>query len=245
MKRLVCLFMCCVVAFSLVGCKKFDSNYGKASEQSSEEKPDEYKNIKIPEIKSDDSVMPNFVDISLYDEENYADIYLGEDFEYKLTYCGESIVVPTTYAEFVAKGWQLADTNLYGANSTIQVGRSLEVDFVKVCEEKTVKISAVFYNKGMTLATLEKCPVVEFKIKENVLLKPDSQYAAFGVNGVSNASAITDIVEALGAPSHFYKTAENKYYLDWFITEKDRRSEITIYVDMAEDHIDAIEFSYY
>ena len=189
--------------------------------------------------------MPNFVDISLYDEENYADIYLDENFEYNITYFGEKIDVPTTYADFTAKGWQLSDTSSYKADSQIQVGKSLEVDFFKTNEEKTVKITAVFYNKGMTLATLEKCPVVKFKIKENVLLKPESQYAAFGVNGVSNSSAITDIVEALGAPSHFYKMTENKYYLDWFITEKDRRSEITIYVDMAEDHIDAIEFSYY
>lgn len=245
MKRLTCLLICCVFVFGLVGCEKFDSDYGKSMVESTEEKSDEYKNIKIPEIKSDDSIMPTFVDISLYDEENYADIYLGEDFEYNITYCGEEITVPTTYADFTAKGWVLADTNSYKADSQIQVGKSLEVDFVKTCEEKTIKITAVFYNKGMTLTTLEKCPVVKFKIKENVLFKTDSQYTNFVVNGVSNASAITDIVEVLGAPSHFYRISNNKYYLDWFITSKDRRSEITIYVDMAEDHIDAIEFSYY
>lgn len=245
MKRIICLLLCLLIVLSLVGCKKFDSDYGKATVESKEEPNEEYKDIKIPVIKSDDSVMPNFVDISLYDEENYADIYLDENFEYNITYFGEKIDVPTTYADFTAKGWQLSDTSSYKADSQIQVGKSLEVDFFKTNEEKTVKITAVFYNKGMTLATLEKCHVVKFKIKENVLLKPESQYAVFGVNGVSNASAITDIVEALGAPSHFYKMTENKYYLDWFITEKDRRSEITIYVDMAEDHIDAIEFSYY
>lgn len=73
----------------------------------------------------------------------------------------------------------------------------------------------------------------------------NSDYGVFWLNGISNDSAITDVVELLGSPSHFYRVSEDKYYLDFFITEIDRRSGITVYVDTANDQIDSIEFSYY
>ena len=64
--------------------EKFDDDYGKSSVKKEDVASDTssvYEDIKIPEIKSDDSVMPTYIDISLYDEENYADIYLGKDFD--------------------------------------------------------------------------------------------------------------------------------------------------------------------
>ena len=57
--------------------------------------------------------------------------------------------------------------------------------------------------------------------------------------------AITDVINTLGTPSHFYKVADNNYYLDYFITKKDRRNGITVYLDPVEDLVTAVEFSYY
>ncbi|MBQ6717361.1 MAG: hypothetical protein IJN22_00530 [Clostridia bacterium] len=243
MKKILCLLLCCASLISLAACEKFDDNYGKSS---AVKEPiataDKTENqIKIPEIKSDDSVMPTYFDISLYDEENYADIYLGEDFEYKITYVGSAITVPSSYKEMTKEGWTLLSSEEYNEDSQILAGKSITVEFVN---EYDKKITAVFYNNKKSSTALKKCPIVKFIIKENII-DANAEYGQFFVNGVNNVSAITDIIERLGSPSHFYCVSENKYYLDWFISESDRRSGITIYVDTAEDHIDSIEFSYY
>ncbi len=244
MKKILSLILCCVCLLSLAACEKFDENYGKSSakqEQKAEDSKDSGKEIKIPEIKSDDSVMPTYFDISLYDEENYADIYLGEDFEYKITYVGSSLSVPSSYKNLTKDGWSLVLSDEYNEDSQILAGKSMTVEFIN---EYDKKLTAVFYNNKKSSVSLKKCPIVKFIIKENVI-DANAPYGQFFVNGVNNVSAITDIIERLGSPSHFYCVSENKYYLDWFITEKDRRSGITIYIDTAEDHIDSIEFSYY
>ena len=243
MKKILCLLLCCASLISLAACEKFDDNYGKSS---AVKEPiataDKTENqIKIPEIKSDDSVMPTYFDISLYDEENYADIYLGEDFEYKITYVGSAITVPSSYKEMSKEGWTLLSSDEYNEDSQILAGKSITVEFVN---EYDKKITAVFYNNKKSSTALKKCPIVKFIIKENII-DANAEYGQFFVNGVNNVSAITDIIGRLGSPSHFYCVSENKYYLDWFISESDRRSGITIYVDTAEDHIDSIEFSYY
>lgn len=243
MKKILCLLLCCASLISLAACEKFDDNYGKSS---AVKEPiataDKTENqIKIPEIKSDDSVMPTYFDISLYDEENYADIYLGEDFEYKITYVGSAITVPSSYKEMSKEGWTLLSSDEYNEDSQILAGKSITVEFVN---EYDKKITAVFYNNKKSSTALKKCPIVKFIIKENII-DANAEYGQFFVNGVNNVSAITDIIERLGSPSHFYCVSENKYYLDWFLTKSDRRSGITIYVDTAEDHIDSIEFSYY
>lgn len=49
--------------------------------------------------------------------------------------------------------------------------------------------------------------------------------------------AITDIIDTLGTPSHFYGISENNYYLDYFISRDDRRNGITVYIDPANDSI--------
>ncbi len=244
MKKILSLVLCCVCLLSLAACEKFDENYGRSSakqEQQATDSKTSDKEIKIPEIKSDDSVMPTYFDISLYDEENYADIYLGEDFEYKITYVGSSLSVPSSYKNLTKDGWSLATSDVYNEDSQILAGKSITAEFIN---EYNKKLTAVFYNNKKSSVSLKKCPIVKFIIKENVI-DANAPYGQFFVNGVNNVSAITDIIERLGSPSHFYCVSENKYYLDWFITEKDRRSGITIYVDTAEDHIDSIEFSYY
>ncbi len=245
MKRVLSLFLCFIFVLSLSACEKFDENYGKSSAkpgiaETTQKHSD--KDIKTPEIISEDSVMPTYINISLYDEENYADIYLGKDFKYNVTYVGSVLEVPTTYKNMTKSGWTLASSDQYNENSQILAGKSLTVVFTN---EYNKEVKAVFYNSKKSSVLLKKCPIVKFIIAENGLLNTESPYGQFWINGVSNVSAITDIVELLGSPSHFYCVSENKYYLDWFITESDRRSGITIYVDTAEDHIDSIEFSYY
>lgn len=244
MKKILCVALCSVFLLSLSACEKFDDNYGKSSSVSQTESNTSKKateDIKIPEIKSDDTVMPTYVDISLYDEENYADIYLGKDFKYKITYVGSALEVPSSYKNLTKEGWTLVESDEYNADSQILAGKSITTEFTN---EYNKKITAVFYNDKKSSVSLKKCPIVKFIIKENII-DANAEYGQFFVNGVNNVSAITDIIERLGSPSHFYCVSENKYYLDWFITESDRRSGITIYVDTAEDRIDSIEFSYY
>ncbi|MBR3968447.1 MAG: hypothetical protein IKJ93_02540 [Clostridia bacterium] len=242
MKKLLSLLLCFIFLFCLAGCEKFDDNYGNSSTVSSTKEDDKKKPTKIPEIKSDDEVMPTYLDISLYDEENYSDIYLGSDFEYKITYVGSSIKVPSSYKEITKDGWVLVESGEYGEDSQILAGKKITADFVN---DYGKKITAVFYNAKKKSVSLKKCPIVKFVLKENEVLNSKSQYGQFWVNGISNISSINDTIEALGSPSHFYCVSENKYYLEWFLNEKDRRSRITVYVDTAEDHIEAIEFSYY
>lgn len=243
MKKFLSILLCCFALIGIVGCEKMDPNYGKSSAKVEDtQKNPKYKDVEIPQIKSDDEVMPTYIDISLYDEENYSDIYLGKKFEYKATYDGTAIVLPTTYKNMVKNGWNLANPEQFDAQSQILVGKTLKVNFV---DQYGKQITAVFYNDGKSSETIEKCKIVKLIISENVFLNPDSVYGQFWINGVGNESAITDIIEYLGAPSHFYRMSENKYYLDWFITKSDRRNGITIYVDTAEDCIDAVEIAYY
>ncbi len=244
MKKILSLVLCCIFVFCLTGCEKFDDDYGKSNLNSTTTKTEEDKKqpVKVPEIKSDDEVMPTYLDISLYDEENYSDIYLGKEFEYKITYDGSSLTVPSSYKEITKDGWVLESSDEYSEDSQILAGKSATVDFK---DEYGKKITVVFYNAKKSSVSLKKCPIVKFIIKENQLLLPETQYGQFWVNGISNVSSINDTIEMLGSPSHFYCTDENKYYLEWFITESDRRSGITVYVDTAEDHIEAIEISYY
>lgn len=198
--------------------------------------------IKIPEIKSEDTIMPNFFDISLYDEENYADIYLGKKFEFNVTYCGSKLSVPSSFKQMKKEGWRIIDGSEYNEDSTVLAGSSVEVVFVN---DYNNHINAVFYNDRNSSAALKKCDLVKFKIKENIHDNADSPYGQFWVNGISNGSAITDIVNYLGAPSHFYAVSETQYYLDYFIYEKDKRSGITVYVNPTDDTVHSIEFSYY
>ncbi|MBP3600007.1 MAG: hypothetical protein J6J30_02885, partial [Clostridia bacterium] len=68
---------------------------------------------------------------------------------------------------------------------------------------------------------------------------------AFNINGITNEMAITDIIHVLGTPSHFYAISDTSYYLDYFISKKDRRNGITVYINPVDDIITKIEFSYY
>ena len=110
--------------------------------------------------------------------------------------------------------------------------------------EMGIKIFAQVYNSSRSSKKLDECYIVKFKIDNAFYTNPED-YMAFDVNGINNSMAITDVVNLLGVPSHFYKVSDTSYYLDYFITKKDRRNGITVYVNPIEDSITAIEFSYY
>lgn len=242
MKRhiaLVCILLSAMVLL-MSGCSIFDKDYGTSEVVSS--KSSKRANIKIPEIKSEDEVMPTFFDISLYDEENYADIYLGKDYSYKVTYSGNSIEVPSSYKEMIKRGFKFLETNDVKPDSKIMSGKSARVSFE---DSYGKQIIAVFHNESNSIETLTSCPIVKFCINENFLYIAESVYGQFWVNGVSNESAITDVIECLGEPSHFYAVNENDYYLDYFLNKDDKRSKIRIYINVANDCVTGVEFSLY
>lgn len=234
------LILVFVMLFCMSGCSIFDKDYGTSVTK--ENVSSKQTNIKIPEIKSDDEVMPTYFDISLYDEENYADIYLGNDYSYKVTYSGSAIGVPSSYKDMIKAGFKFLETDEIRHDSKIMAGKSLKVSFE---DPYGKQIIAVFYNKSNSFKKLTSCPIVKFLIEENSLYNPDSVYGQFWINGVSNESAITDVIECLGEPSHFYAVDSDNYYLDYFLTEKDKRSKITVYINVANDCVTGVEFSLY
>lgn len=240
MKKIICMLLCFVMVLGvLTACSKVDLNYGVSSEVQT---ADEDTQVKIPEIKSEDEVMPTYFDISLFDEENYSDVYLGKKFEHKVTYAGSEISVPSSYKEMLKKGWSLVESTDYSVDSQIFAGKSLETVFQN---EYGKHITAVFHNSSKSSVSLKKCEIVKFRVEGNSLVSIYPEHGQFWVNGVNNNSAITDVIECLGTPSHFSSITPNNYMLDYFMTPKDRRSGITVWIDIESDCVTTIEFSYY
>ena len=238
--RLLSLILAAMFVFTLTSCSKFDSDYG-ASESKAESNI--YENIKAPDIKSDDEVMPTFFDISLYDEENYSEIYLGKKYEYKFIYAGQELELPAKLSDLTKSGWNFTGLeSSYNKDTKIGAGKSLKLSMINSYGKI---ITVQFYNSSKSLVELEDCKIVKFIVAQNNYLVPESLYGQFFINGVSNESAITDVIEFLGAPSHFYAVNNNSYYLDYFLTEKDKRSKIRVYIDVAGDTVTSIEVSKY
>lgn len=233
----------CVVALTaaFAGCTPFDEQYGK-SDVAVKTETESTSSVKSSVIMSDDTVMPKYFDISLYDEENYADIYLGKKYQLKITYSGSELELPTTYKVMKNKGWTLMESGEYSEDSAILAGKSVETQLIN---EYNKQITAVFYNSSKSSVSLKRCPIVKFIVRENILDNPESVYGQFWVNGVSNESVITDIIDYLGAPSHFYAVTPSEYYLDYFMYAKDRRNGITVYVDTEDDGVHSIEVACY
>lgn len=245
-KNLIAMICAFCIALGVSGCTKVDDMYGVESELSDAEsavtKVEKDPNYDYPEIVSEDRVVSNYIDISKYDEENYADIYLGKRFDIEAVYDGLKVSVPTTYEKLVDNGWELTEGNKYDAESTIFSRETVKTEFVN---QNGKKLTVYFYNSKSSSKKLSKCYAVRFKVENNCLFTDDSEYAMFNVNDIMNSSAITDVVDVLGDPSHFYAVSESEYYFDYFISEKDRRNGITVYMDIDEDTVTAIEWSYY
>lgn len=242
MKRLLsilAIFALVLTCISLVGCSEVDDNYGVESDVTSSDVVTE---VEIPEIKSTDKIMPTYFDISLYDEENYSKVYLGKDYEYRITYSGSNLSLPTSYKTLMKEGWSFENPEEYSEKTVVFAGEQLQIRFINEYENV---IDVVFYNSDKSSQTIKKCEIVKFVIAENSLNVPESKFGQFWVNGVSNGSAITDVIERLGAPSHFYAVSDTEYHLDYFISAKDKRSGIMVVIDPVNDNVNSIEVSYY
>ena len=192
-------------------------------------------------IMSSDRVMSKYFDISLFDEENYADIYLGKKFKIDSKYIDDEFEVPTTIKKMNEKGWNLSLGNAYDENSLVFSYETIETVMEN---ENGVTIKAWFYNSSRSSKKLSECNIVKFLIN-NDFYADIQNHTSFNINGITNSMAITDIINTLGTPSHFYEVSDSLYYLDYFITKKDRRNGITVYINPIEDNIVSIEFSYY
>ena len=243
-KRFSAFLLVTVMIVTLCACSKVDKDYGSESETSSKtntSRSDKYKDIEIPQISSDDTVMSKYLDISLYDVENYADIYLGKDFKYTIQYCGEEFKLPSNYKSMTENGWKLVN-NTITAESIILAGNKNTYEF---SNDQGKLLLCTFHNSGTSSVTLAECKIVKLEIKENVYETGNDNYCEFNVCGITNGSSINQIIENLGEPSHFYGVSEDLYYLDYFLNKKDKRDRITIYVNPADDCLISIAVSKY
>lgn len=244
MKKSLLILVSILIVSSLFlsSCSKVDDDYGVStvSQTKKIEEVTETENYDTP-IMSSDRVMSKYFDISLFDEENYADIYLGKKFKLDALYLDEALSLPVKLDEMAEKGWHLSEGNIYDENSLVFSYETIDVLFEN---EEGIKLKAQMYNSSRSSIKLSKCYVVKFFI-ENDFYKDSENYKKFNINGITNSMAITDIIHTLGTPSHFYKVSDTSYYLDYFITKKDRRNGITVYINPVDDLILSVEFSYY
>ena len=243
-KRFFCIILSVLILLTITACGTVDEDYGKAPENENNQNTTDVvsnRNNADTTIMSLDRVMSNYVDISLFDEENYADVYLGKKFEIEAKYLGQTLEVPTKLEDLEEYGWALADGNAYNENSLVFAYESVDIILTNADGKK---ISAQMFNSSKSSKSLSKCFVVKYSIDNNYYTNPQD-YNSFNINGITNSMAITDIIEILGTPSHFYAVSNNCYYLDYFITKKDRRNGITVFVNPIDDIITKIEISYY
>lgn len=240
--KLVSFALIFALCLSFSACNPVDDDYGVKSEVSTDfdNTLDTVEHDDTP-IMSSDRVMSKYFDISLFDEENYADIYLGKKFEINGVLNGEKLEVPTKLSNLKKKGWKLNDGNAYDENSLVFAYETIEETIIN---EKGIVLTVWFYNSSRSSKTLSECNIVKYLIN-NDFYKDNQNYNEFNVSGITNSMAITDVIDTLGTPSHFYKVSDNSYYLDYFATKKDRRNGITVYINPLEDSITSIEFSYY
>ena len=241
-KKVFSLLMAFVLMLSFSACSDIDPDYGVSEEKKTEQSTKDNANYDVnTKIMSSDRVMSNYFDISLFDEENYSEIYLGKKFEIDAKYVGASLPVPTKIDEMKDLGWTLAEGNEYNEKSLVFAYETIDVLFEN---ESGIKLHAKCYNSSRSSVKLEKCHVVKFRI-DNDFYTDSSNYHAFNINGITNTMAITDVINTLGVPSHFYEVSKECYYLDYFITKRDRRNGITVYINPVDDTVTAVEFSFY
>ena len=242
LKKHFALLISLILIFGLCACSEIDPIYGvsESSDTSSiaDTETDETEDTKII---SSDRVMSNFFDISLFDEENYSEIYLGKKFEINGVFGGKNLPVPATLEDLAEIGWVLSEGNEYNENSLVFSYETIDVVFQN---ENGLKVKAQCYNSSRSSVKLSKCYVVKFRI-ENDFYIDSNNYNPFNVNGITNTMAVTDVIDTLGTPSHFYAVSEDSYYLDYFISRRDRRNGITVYINPVDDTVTSVEFSFY
>lgn len=235
----VAFILSMVMVLTISGCEKMDEDYGKGSVEQGNVSDNE---LIYPEIKSTDEIMPKYFDISRYDELNYSSSYLGKKFEFKITYAGSSLTLPSSYSKMSKLGWDFEENSKYDADSVITAGKNIEVILVN---EYGKKLNVMFFNSAKSSKKLKKCDIVKLIIPENCLNVADSEYGLFWINGVTNQSAINNIVEYWNIPSHFYRVDAGHYYFDYFFTRDSKRSGVTVHVDPENDILLSIEIADY
>ncbi len=241
-KGFICLALAFILILGFAGCSSADKNYGVSQDTVKDETAEnKIADLGDNPIMSSDRVMSNYFDISLFDEENYSDVYLGKKFKLKAEFLNTSLEVPCKLSDMEAKGWLLDVSNSYNAESMIFPYETVDALFVN---SSGVILETQFYNSSRSSVTFGECYLVKIKINNN-FYNNTLNYSNFIVNDITNTMAITDIINTLGVPSHFYRVSEDSYYLDYFITKKDRRNGITVYINPIDDLITSIEFSYY
>lgn len=228
------------MVLSICACSSVDKNYGVSS-IAEEQNETEHIDVGDTKIMSSDRVMSKYFDISLFDEENYSDVYLGKKFNIDASFAGHKFDVPIKLNKLKEKGWRLAEGNTYDENSLVFAYETIDA---VITNDENFKIAVQFYNSSRSSVKLSECYIVKYKINNNFYTNHED-YTEFDINGITNTMAITDVINTLGTPSHFYKVSDNNYYLDYFITKRDRRNGITVYIDPIEDMVIAVEFSYY
>ncbi len=241
MKKIISLLLSLVFIFTFISCSKVDRNYGVTSEPEVSSDVSSVAKNDLPEIMTLDQKMANYFDTSLFDEENYANVYLDKKFKFNAVFDGCVLSVPEKMETLMADGWKLCDGSDYDADSLIFAKETVSLNFVN---ESGAKLWALFYNSSNSSVKLLKCNIVKFRIENNYFANP-TNYDAFNINNITNTTAITDVIDTLGTPSHFYQVDENNYYLDYFLSKRDRRNKIRVYIDLSDDCVTAIEFSYY
>ena len=239
--RFILLSFLVVLLVSMTACSSVNTDSQKEtnSESSKTETSSTEKQSATPAIHSTDNVMSPYFDLTLFNEENYSEVFLGKKFRLEATYGGQSFLVPTKISDMTESGWTLVSEQDPG--STVKSLESVDLVFQNAAGKK---ISAVLYNSGEKLEIMRNCNIVKFHF-ENDFYKDRANYTPFQINGVNNGMAITDIIETLGTPSHFYRTAADNYYLDYSISNADRRNGIRVYINPQEDTITAIEIADY
>lgn len=191
--------------------------------------------VELPEVETLDKKMSAYFDISPFDEENYANIYLGKKFKYDVTFNEKALTVPNTLEELNKNGFNISVGSDYDDDSYIYAKETVTLEFT----DESSAFTALFYNSSNSSVRLKKCNIAKIRIDNN-----DST-PNFNINGIHNTSAVTDVIDALGTPSHFYAMTDDTYYFDYFILKTDRRNKIRVYVDLINDCVTAVEFSYY
>lgn len=241
MKKIISLLLSLVFLFTFISCSKVDRNYGVTSEPDVSSEASSVAKNDLPEIMTLDQKMANYFDTSLFDEENYANVYLDKKFKFNAVFDGCVLSVPEKMEKLMADGWKLCEGSDYDADSLIFAKETVSLNFVN---ESGAKLWALFYNSSNSSVKLLKCNIVKFRIENNYFENP-ANYDAFNINNITNTTAITDVIDTLGTPSHFYQVDEDDYYLDYFLSKRDRRNKIRVYIDLSDDCVSAIEFSYY
>ena len=230
-----------VFLLSLTACSSVDTTSGETGESKKEKITSSASDpvSSTPAIHSTDTVMSPYFDLTLFNEENYSKVFLGNDFQFNATYAGQSFTVPIKISEMTANGWKLVSSQ--DPDSTV---KSLESVALTFKNKEGKKVSAVLYNSGEKLEIMKNCNIVKFHFVNDFYKNP-KKYTAFQIGGVNNGMAITDVIDTLGTPSHFYRTAADNYYLDYSISNRDRRNGIRVYINPQEDTVTAIDIANY